>query len=488
MGEREEQEAQPAHAAGSPTPDAARSVPWTPSLVRLMAGLLLSLFVVAMDTTIVGLALPTIGRELGDFSLYPWIFTGYLLTSTTTVPLWGRTADLAGRRRVLLAGLAVFVGASLLCGAAPTMPLLILFRSLQGVGAGCLQPVIFTIVGDTFPTGQRARLQGFFSGVWAVAAIIGPLIGAAFVASIGWRWIFDINLPIGLVAGALMWHYREPKHETARRGGLDLGGAALLTIGVPVLLWGLGSGSASAQPILPALAAGVVLLGAFAVLETRVVSPTVPLDLIRHPVVGPAIGATILAGALMFGLNAYIPLYVQDALAGSVFAAGAVLAPMSLGWPVGSIVSGQLLLRIGHARLVAAGALALLGGSLVLALGPSSVWWAGAATAVVGLGMGLLSTPVLVVVQSSVEWGRRGAATALNQFARTIGGAVGVSLMGVLLQAHVGAAGEGAQRQALSAGLHAVFWTFVGVAGAALATCVWIVVREARRSRGLGTA
>ncbi|MBO0704841.1 MAG: MFS transporter, partial [Candidatus Dormibacteraeota bacterium] len=141
----------------------------------------------------------------------------------------------------------------------------------------------------------------------------------------------------------------------------------------------------------------------------------------------------------------------------------------------------------GHGRLVAAGALALLGGSLVLALGRSSVWWAASATAVVGLGMGLLSTPVLVVVQSSVEWGRRGAATALNQFARTIGGAVGVSLMGVLLEAHVGTAGEEAQRQALGAGLHAVFWALVGVAGAALATCVWIVAREARRSRGLDT-
>src|SRR4051794_1180078 len=149
----------------SPATPAAASLPWTPALVSLMAGLLLSLFVVAMDTTVVGMALPTIGRELGDFSLYPWIFTGYLLTSTTTVPLWGRCADLLGRRRVLLAGLVIFVAASLLCGAAPTMPLLILFRALQGVGAGCLQPVIFTIVGDTFPTGQRARLQGLFSGV-----------------------------------------------------------------------------------------------------------------------------------------------------------------------------------------------------------------------------------------------------------------------------------------------------------------------------------
>src|SRR5438270_1789824 len=163
------------------------------------AGLMLAMFVAAMDATVVGTALPTIAHQLGHVELYPWIFAGYLLTGTTTVPLWGRMADLRGRKPVLLAGLAIFVGGSLLCGASQDMPQLILFRALQGVGAGCLQPVTLTIVGDIFPVAQRARLQGLFSAMWAIAAAIGPLIGGVFVVTIGWRWVFLINLPIGLV-------------------------------------------------------------------------------------------------------------------------------------------------------------------------------------------------------------------------------------------------------------------------------------------------
>ena len=151
-------------------------LPWTPALVLLLAGLMMSLLVAAMDSTVVGTALPTIARDLGGFALYSWVFTGYLLTSTTSVPIWGRLADIVGRRSILLCGLALFVGGSVLCGLAPSMGFLIVFRLLQGVGAGCVQPVVFTIIGDTFPLGQRARLQGFFSAVWAVASVAGPLL------------------------------------------------------------------------------------------------------------------------------------------------------------------------------------------------------------------------------------------------------------------------------------------------------------------------
>ena len=164
-------------------------VPWTPVLVRVMAALMVSLFVAAMDSTVVGTALPTIARELGSFEFYPWIVVGYLITGTTTVPLWGRLADIRGRKPVLLAGLAIFVMASALCAWSPSMLWLIAFRTLQGIGAGCIQPLVFTTVGDIFPLAQRARLQGFFSSMWAIAAIVGPGLGALFVSTIGWRWI-----------------------------------------------------------------------------------------------------------------------------------------------------------------------------------------------------------------------------------------------------------------------------------------------------------
>src|ERR1700740_1398678 len=187
---------------------AVERVPWTPQLIRVMSGLLLSLFVAALDTTVVGTALPTIARELGSFELYPWIIAGYLITATTTVPIWGRLADIRGRRIVLLVGVLIFIVASALCALSPSMGWLIVFRTLQGIGAGCIQPIVFTIVADIFPLQQRARLQGFFSSVWAIAALAGPVLGAVFVTTIGWRWIFTINIPLGIIATGLIWGYR----------------------------------------------------------------------------------------------------------------------------------------------------------------------------------------------------------------------------------------------------------------------------------------
>src|SRR5436309_14114526 len=207
-----------------------------------MAGLMLSLFVAAIDSTVVGTALPTIARELGSFELYPWIVAGYLITATTTVPIWGRIADVRGRRAVLLGGMIVFIVASGLCAASPSMLWLIAFRTLQGIGAGCIQPLVFTTVGDIFPLAQRARLQGFFSSMWAIAAIVGPGLGALFVSTIGWRWIFTINIPIGIVAAALLWGYAERKDQRVQ-ARLDVRGAVLLTVGITILLIGLCTGS-----------------------------------------------------------------------------------------------------------------------------------------------------------------------------------------------------------------------------------------------------
>src|SRR2546421_60753 len=243
----------------------AAHVAWTPAVVRLMAGLMLSMFVAAMDSTVVGTALPTIAKELGQFSLYPWVFSGYLITATTSVPLWGRLADSKGRKSVLLAGMAIFVIASVLCAASPGMGWLIAFRTAQGIGAGCVQPLVFTILSDVFPLAQRARLTGFFSAMWAIAAIIGPALGALFVSTVGWRWIFLINLPAGVISTALVLGYRERRPATAA-GGIDLRSGLLLTAGIALLLWGLGSGSASATPNWPIVGLALLILAAFGVL------------------------------------------------------------------------------------------------------------------------------------------------------------------------------------------------------------------------------
>ena len=459
--------------------DANDRVPWTPQLVRIMAGLMLSLFVAAMDSTVVGTALPTIARELGSFQLYPWIVAGYLITATTTVPIWGRLADSHGRRVMLLAGVFTFIVASALCAASPSMAWLIAFRTLQGIGAGCIQPLVFTVVGDIFPLPQRARLQGFFSSMWAVAAIVGPALGALFVSTVGWRWIFTINVPVGVLAGALVWGYRERRPEHAAAREIDLRGALLLTAGVTLLLIGLGTGNPSATPIWPAVVIAVALLAAFLVVESRSANPTVPLALLRHRVIGPAILIASIAGTLMFGVTAYVPLWVQSVQGGSPYEAGVAVGAMSIGWPIMSSISGFLMVRAGYQRLVVAGSLALLAGSAMLAFGSADLGpvWTGLASLVIGAGMGTFTAPLLIVIQSSVEWRQRGAATALNQFSRTIGGAIGVSLMGVVLQRFVSMAHAPLEaRTQLRTGLHADFTIIVALAVAVLAAGVIVLV------------
>jgi EmrB/QacA subfamily drug resistance transporter len=454
-----------------------------------MAGLMLSLFVAAMDSTVVGTALPTIARELGQFQLYPWVFGGYLITATTSVPVWGRLADRYGRRGVLLIGVALFVVASVLCAASPGMVALIAFRTLQGVGAGCIQPVVFTLVGDIFPLPQRARLQGFFSSMWAIAAVVGPALGALFVSTIGWRWIFLINLPIGLVAGTLIYGHQEVRHpETAHEGGIDVRSAALLTGGIALLLVGVGTGSPDASPVWWALGAAAVTLALFGLAEARSGKPLLPLDLLRHPVIGPAVLVGAIGGTVMFGVTAYVPLYVQQVLGGTPYAAGASVGAMSIGWPIASATAGFIMVRVGYQRLVVAGALALLAGGLILTLHPAgfAVLWVSAGSLVIGCGMGLFTAPLLIVIQSSVAWGRRGAATALNQFSRTIGGAIGVSLMGVLLQVFIGAARDPLTAHAqLAAGLHADFAVITGLAACVLGVSL-VILRTAKREAPVG--
>ncbi|TMF88823.1 MAG: MFS transporter [Chloroflexi bacterium] len=458
----------------------AAHVAWTPAVVRLMAGLMLSMFVAAMDSTVVGTALPTIAKELGQFSLYPWVFSGYLITATTSVPLWGRLADSKGRKSVLLAGMAIFVIASVLCAASPGMGWLIAFRTAQGIGAGCVQPLVFTILSDVFPLAQRARLTGFFSAMWAIAAIIGPALGALFVSTVGWRWIFLINLPAGVISTALVLGYRERRPATAA-GGIDLRSGLLLTAGIALLLWGLGSGSASATPNWPIVGLALLILAAFGLVEARSRHPILPLDLLRHPVIGPAVLMATIGGILMFGVTAYLPLHVQRVYGGSVFAAGVAVGVMSLGWPVASASAGWVMVRVGYQRLVMGGAAVLVLATAMLAIGPpagaSGTLWDGAASLVMGAGMGLISAPLLIVIQNSVPWERRGAATAMNQFARTIGGAIGISLMGVLVQVYVrDAADPLTARAQLAAGLHALFVSLLVLAAVGFVNGLAILV------------
>lgn len=426
------------------TPDISEPLaPLTREQILITAGIMAAIAVAALDSTVVGTAMPTIIGQLGGLSQYGWVVSGYLLTATTTVPLYAKLADLYGRRPIFLLGLALFVGGSMLSGLATSMPLLIAFRTIQGLGAGAVQPMAFTIAGDVFEVRRRARMQGFFSGVWGLSAIVGPLIGGFVTATVGWRWVFYLNLPVGLLAAGLVGGVL--REQVIRRShAIDWWGAATLTGGVALLLVAASEGGSSlgwTNPLLILLlAVAGLLLVAFVLVEGRVREPLVELALLRRPVISAGLGVGALAGVVMFGLTTYLPPLVQGVHGGTPLEAGLAVSAMSIGWPIGSVAGGRAMLRWGPRPVVLAGtSLLVLGTIIVTQVGSvTALWPAALASAITGLGMGLASTTILVAVQTAVAWDRRGMVTGLVQFSRTIGGSVGVGLMGAVLSARVG--------------------------------------------------
>ena len=473
--------AQPA--ARPPEPEA--DPPLTRDQLIVTAGLMAAIGVAALDSTVVGTAMPTIIGQLGGLGQYSWVFTAYLVTSTTTVPLFSRLADIHGRKPVFLVGLALFVIGSVLCGTAHSMLELIVWRAVQGLGAGAVQPISFTIAGDIFSPRQRARMQGVFSGVWGVSALIGPALGGIITTTVGWPWVFEINLPVGILAGAIIWfafHERVERHPQP----IDWLGAALLTGAVVLLLFAVSEGGQlfgwTSLPVAAMLGGALALFVAFVVNVRRVPAPLVDLDLLRAPLVRAGLGISILAGIVMFGETTYVPPMVQGVHGGSALDAGAAVAAMSIGWPIASVVAGRILLRIGARPIVLVGTAAIVVGTLLLTQLDrfGALWFAMVACFVTGVGMGLTSTTLLVVIQGAVAWSRRAVATGLVQFSRTIGGAVGVGVMGGVLTAFVGAASSAildptaraglspaaadAARSALSSGLGVTYWVMAGAA------------------------
>lgn len=395
-------------------------------------------FLAALDVTIVGTAMPTIVGRLGGMSLFSWVFSIYLLTSAVTTPIYGRLADIYGRRRVYAWGAGLFIAGSALCGLSQDMVQLIVFRALQGLGAGAVLPVTITVIGDIFTLEERARMQGVFSSVWGVSAIIGPALGGLIVDYFDWRWIFYINLPVGILSIILLLVYLE-EGKLTRRPRVDYAGSLVLMAGITFLLLALlqGGGAHSwlSPFILGLLGAAALSLAAFFLIESRSLEPMLPVGLFREKVISVSLLANFLAGAVMIGANTYVPLFVQGVLGGSAVSAGAALAPMSIGWPLGSIISGRWMLRAGYKKMTVIGmAFQVISAAMLLKLGPASGLFSVSATSfVMGLGLGFSSTSLIVVIQSAVDWNRRGIATAAMQFMRTLGSTLGVAFSGVVL-------------------------------------------------------
>lgn len=401
---------------------------------------LIGTFLAALDATVVGTAMPTVIGELGGLELYPWAFASYLLAATVTGPVFGKLSDTYGRKPVYLAGIFLFLLGSVLAGTSQSMAALILFRTLQGLGAGAVQPVAITIVGDIFELEARARIQGLFGAVWGISAVVGPAAGGFITDLISWRWVFYVNVPFGIVAAVLLSMTLTETFERRSRG-VDYLGTVLLTGGlVAVLLALLGGGPVFSASTLALFFGGVAVLALFILVERRAADPIVPLDLFKERIIAVSALGNLAMGGVLLGVSVYVPLFVQGALGGTAITAGAAVASLSIGWPVGSFVGGRMLLLTGYrTTLLLGSALIASGSALCVPMdGGTSLAYVVLAVVVIGLGLGFSSTSYLVSVQNAVPWRRRGVATSSVVFFRTVGGLLGVAVMGALLNASLG--------------------------------------------------
>ncbi len=406
----------------------------------VLLAVMLSTALVAIDATILAAAVPAVVRDLGGLSQFPWLFSVYVLAQAVSIPVYAKVADLLGRKSVMLVGVALFVAGSLLCGLAWSMGALIVFRAIQGLGAGAIQPIGMTIVGDIYSVAERATVQGYIASVWAISSLVGPALGGVFADFLSWRWIFLVNLPLGLLAAWVLWRrfHEAPRERAATRPSIDVAGTVLLLTGTVALLVALLEGGILwpwvSVPSIGLLVGSGVLLTAFVLVERRAAEPVLPLWVFRHRVVGGAMLVGLVVGVLLLGLTSYVPLYAQGVLGSGAIVAGFALAAMTIGWPIAASTAGRLYLRLGFRTTMFIGAVvAVAGAGLLLTVDEqSSVLHLAAPCFVMGLGFGFVASPSIVAAQAAVGWQRRGVATGANIFARSIGSAVGVAAFGAI--------------------------------------------------------
>jgi EmrB/QacA subfamily drug resistance transporter len=407
------------------------------SFYFLVAALWLGNVMPALDATLVGTALPTVIGALDGLRLYAWVFAAYLLALTIAIPIFGKLADLFGRKPVYFFGMGLFTLGAVLSALVQNVEQLIICRVLIGLATACVQPVAQTIMGDAFPMAQRARLQWMFASAWFVASALGPLLASVIIAYLDWRLVFLVTVPIGIGASVIMAkHYHETIERKSHR--IDFGGVFLLGAGVLALLFALSptnrTAGIGAQSIW-LLALSGVLLAAFFWNELRASEPVLPPRLFLIPVLGIAALGSLASGIVQSGATSFIPIFVQGGQGGTAAQVGMVLPVMTIGWPIGAAIGGRFLLRVGFRRTIIAGmaliALAQIG--FLLLHRDSSIAASAGWMALMGLGFGFSSVGFTISVQNSVGWADRGVATASLQFFRSIGGSVGVAIMGTIM-------------------------------------------------------
>jgi EmrB/QacA subfamily drug resistance transporter len=453
----------------------------------VVASVMGSMFMVAIEATIITTAMPQIVADLGGLPLYSWVFSSFLLAQTALTVVFGSLSDIYGRKSIMLAGIAIFVLGSIVCGFAWSMPIMIIFRLIQGIGAGAMQPVAMTIIADLYPGRERGKVQGYLASVWAISAVLGPIAGGLIIRHFSWAWVFWINVPIGMIAAAgfIGFLHEKVKHE---RHPVDIIGAATFTIAVTSVLIGLEEMNSSAQNLIMVVAIFVLSTAAFIFQERRSAAPLVSFALWSHRPVATANGVALLSGMALMGLTTFVPIYVQLVLHRSPVVAGLALTTMLVGWPAGATLATRLFHRFELQRLLLAGALLQpIGAALIVLLTPqSSPLSAAMGSLIMGFGMGLISVSSMVLIQEIVDPRLRGGATASILFSRNLGSTLGATVLGAVLNHGLARATGGASvtseqlrqlletqpgeapggvalRLALQHSLNLTFWTMLGM-------------------------
>ncbi len=477
----------------------------------VIASIVLATFMAAIEGTIVATAMPSIVGQLGGFTYYSWVFSAFLLAQSTTTVIYGKLADLFGRKPTLIAGIVLLLIGSVLCGFAWSMTSLVVFRLLQGLGAGAINPITVTIIGDLYKLEERGRAQGMMASVWAISGLVGPLAGGLIVDHFSWAWIFWLNVPLGIAAIIGLTLFLHEAVET-HRARIDYLGALLFCISVGSLLVLLTETSA-APWLLAVLGAICIATGAmFLAHERRTAEPIVSIELWGRRLIATSNATNLLAGMVLIGLTTVLPIYVQGVLGRSPVTAGSTVATLIIGWPLAVMLSGRLYRAFGIRPTLRVGSVLLpAGAAFLLFLTPgSSPTFISVGTFLMGFGMGVLSITSIAAVQDSVEWSKRGSATASLIFSRTLGSTLGATAVGALLNIGIVHYGTGALADRLHtllnqpAGLatlsgnpavrgvfeHALRWSLIGIVALAALTFVttWLIPVGGRRDYELTPA
>lgn len=443
----------------------------------ILAALMLSTGLVAMEATVLATSVPTIVADLGGFAEFPWLFSIYLLAQAVTVPVYAKLADTIGRKPVILTGIGLFLVGSIACGLAWSMPSLIAFRAIQGLGAGAILPISVTIAGDIYTVRERAQVQGYLASMWAAASVLGPTLGGFISEFAHWRWIFFINIPLCLAA---IWMIGRQYHErlTPTRHRIDVLGAILLAMGLAAIILGLLEGGhgwpwLSWQSAL-AFGGGALVLGLFALVERRAAEPVLPIQVLGRRLILTASLISLGVGCVLIGLTSYVPTFLQTTAGARPIVAGLAVAALSVGWPIAASRSGRIYTRLGFrtTSLIGVSIMSVGAGALAVAAWAPHPVTTAIACFTIGFGMGLAATPSLIAAQSSVPWNQRAVVTGTNRFTRSIGSAVGVAVFGSVANAIIANSGGPSSSAAVQAGSQAVFFVAFAVALLTLAAAL----------------